>query len=138
MDRDEENKNNPLNQEAPNETETESTATDAPSADHNQEDLSEEKEIEAEYTEVEETANEEEPIVEPAASTRPTMNKEERSRVYNSVSETEEIIETSERPQKFTDQERHRRRIDRRRDGRPDRSRLAFRDGHPRQRIRNR
>ena len=91
MDRDEENKNNPLNQEAPNETETESTAADAPSADHNQEDLSEEKEIEAEYTEVEEMANEEEPIVEPAASTRPTMNKEERSRVYNSVSETEEI-----------------------------------------------
>lgn len=91
MDRDEENKNNPLDQEAPNETETESTATDAPSADHNQEDLSEETEIEAEYTEVEETANEEEPIVEPAASTRPTMNKEERARVYNSVSETEEI-----------------------------------------------
>lgn len=91
MDRDEENKNNPLDQEAPNETETESTATDAPSADHNQEDLSEEKEIEVEYTEVEETANEEEPIVEPTASTRPTMNKEERSRVYNSVSETEEI-----------------------------------------------
>ena len=69
----------------------ESTATDAPSADHIQEDLSEEKEIEAEYTEVEETASEEEPIVEPAASTRPTMNKEERSRVYKSVSETEEI-----------------------------------------------
>jgi serine protease Do len=91
MDRDEENKNNPLDKEAPNETETESTATDAPSADHNQEDLSEETEIEAEYTEVEETANEEEPIVEPAASTRPTMNKEERARVYNSVSETEEI-----------------------------------------------
>jgi serine protease Do len=91
MDRDEENKNNPLDQEAPNETETESTAADAPSADHIQEDLSEEKEIDAEYTEVEETASEEEPIVEPAASTRPTMNKEERSRVYNSVSETEEI-----------------------------------------------
>ena len=55
MDRDEENKNNPLDQEARNETETEieSTATDAPSADHNQEDLSEETEIDAEYTEVE-------------------------------------------------------------------------------------
>jgi serine protease Do len=95
MDRDEENKNNPLNQEEYNKTETESTATDAPSADHNQEDLSEETEIEAEYTEVEEPVNEEEPIVEPAASTRPTMNKEERARVYNSVSETEE---SSRRP----------------------------------------
>nr|WP_107994620.1 trypsin-like peptidase domain-containing protein [Trichococcus paludicola] len=90
MDRDEENKNNPLNQEEYNETETESTATDAPSADHNQEDLSEETEIEAEYTEVEETASEEESVVEPTASTRPTMNKEERARVYNTVNETED------------------------------------------------
>ena len=89
MDRDEENKNNPLNQEEYNETETESTATDAPSADHMQEDLSEEKEIDAEYTEVEEPAKEE-PIVEPAASARPTMNKEERARVYNTVNETED------------------------------------------------
>ena len=97
MDRNEENKNNPLDQEETyNETETEieSTAADAPSADHMQEDLSKETEIEAEieaeYTEVEETASEEEPGVEPAASTRTTMNKEERARVYNSVSETEE------------------------------------------------
>ena len=89
MDRDEENKNNPLNQEEYNETETESTATDAPSADHMQEDLSEEKEIEAEYTEVEEPAKKE-PIVEPAASARPTMNKEERARVYSTVNETED------------------------------------------------
>ena len=90
MDRDEEKKNNPFEQDAHNETETEieSTAADARSADHIQEDLSEEKEIEAEYTEIEETASEEEPIVEPAA--RATMNKEERARVYNSVSETEE------------------------------------------------
>ncbi|MFY9901978.1 MAG: hypothetical protein WAK52_05175, partial [Trichococcus sp.] len=91
MDRNEENKNNPLNpEEAYNETETEmeSTATEAPSADHNQEDLSEETEIDAEYTEIKETASEEEPVVEPAA--RATMNKEERARVYNSVSETEE------------------------------------------------
>ena len=90
MDRDEEKKNNPFEQDAHNETETEieSTAADAASADHIQEDLSEEKEIEAEYTEIEETASEEEPIVEPAA--RATMNKEERARVYNSVSETEE------------------------------------------------
>lgn len=95
MDRDEENKNNPLDQEAYNETETEieSTAADAPAADHIQEDLSEEKEIDAEYTAVEETTSEEETVVEPAA--RATMNKEERSRVYNSVSETEE---TSRRP----------------------------------------
>ena len=94
MDRDEEKKNNPFEQDAHNETETEieSTAADAASADHVQEDLSEEKEIEAEYTEIEETASEDEPIVEPAASTstRTTMNKEERARVYNSVSETEE------------------------------------------------
>jgi serine protease Do len=91
MDRDEENKKNPLDQKAYNETETEiEPTTDAPSADYMQEDLSEEKEIEAEYTEVEEPVNEEEPIVEPAASTRPTMNKEERARVYNSVSETED------------------------------------------------
>ena len=89
MDRDEENKKNPLNQEEYNETETESTASDAPSADHMQVDLSEEKEIEAEYTEVEEPAKEE-PIVEPAASARPTMNKEERARVYNTVNETED------------------------------------------------
>nr|WP_320163459.1 trypsin-like peptidase domain-containing protein [uncultured Trichococcus sp.] len=90
MDRDEENKNNPLDQEAYNETETEieSTAADAPAADHIQEDLSEEKEIDAEYTAVEETTSEEETVVEPAA--RATMNKEERSRVYNSVNETEE------------------------------------------------
>nr|WP_321379074.1 trypsin-like peptidase domain-containing protein [Trichococcus shcherbakoviae] len=93
MDRNEENKNNPLDQEVYNETETEieSTVTDASSADHMQEDLSEATEIEAEYTEVEETASEEESVVEPTASTRPTMNKEERARVYNSVSETEEI-----------------------------------------------
>ena len=89
MDRDEENKKNPLNQEEYNETETESTATDAPSADHIQEDLSEETEIEAEYTEVEEPTKEE-PIVEPAANARPTMNKEERARVYNTVNETED------------------------------------------------
>ncbi|PTQ82238.1 serine protease Do [Trichococcus patagoniensis] len=95
MDRDEENKKNPIDQEAYNETETEieSTAADAPSADHMQEDLSEETEIEAEYTEVEETASEdvvseEEPI--PESATRPTMNKEERARVYNSVSENED------------------------------------------------
>ena len=96
MDRDEENKKNPIDQEVYNETETEieSTAADAASADHVQEDLSEEKEIEAEYTEIEETASEEEePIVEPAA--RATMNKEERARVYNNVSETEE---SSRRP----------------------------------------
>ncbi|HAZ59697.1 MAG TPA: hypothetical protein DCY16_05785, partial [Trichococcus sp.] len=97
MDRDEEKKNNPFEQDAHNETETEieSTAADAASADHIQEDLSEEKEIEAEYTEIEETASEEEeePIVEPAA--RATMNKEERARVYNNVSETEE---SSRRP----------------------------------------
>lgn len=97
MDRDEEKKNNPFEQDAYNETENESTAADAPSADHIQEDLSEEKEIEAEYTEIEETASEEEkeeePIVEPAA--RSTMNKEERARVYNNVSETEE---SSRRP----------------------------------------
>ena len=93
MDRDEENKKNPIDQEVYNETETEieSTVTDASSADHMQEDLSEATEIEAEYTEVEETASEEESVVEPTASTRPTMNKEERARVYNSVSETEEI-----------------------------------------------
>ena len=50
MDRDEEKKNNPFEQDAHNETETEieSTAADAASADHIQEDLSEEKEIEAE------------------------------------------------------------------------------------------
>jgi len=97
MDRDEENKNNPLNQEeAYNETETEieSTATDAPSADHMQEDLSEEKEIEPEYTEVEEKVNEESEV-EPTTSARPTMTKEERAHVYNSVSETED---TSRRP----------------------------------------
>lgn len=88
MDRDEENKNNPLDQEAYNETETESTAADAPAADHRQEDLSEEIEVEAEYTEIEE-----EPVVEP--TTRTTMNKEERARVYNSVSDTEE---SSKRP----------------------------------------
>ena len=91
MDRDEEKKNNPFEQDAHNEMETEieSTAADAASADHIQEDLSEEKEIEAEYTEIEETASEEEePIVEPAA--RATMNKEERARVYNNVSETQE------------------------------------------------
>jgi serine protease Do len=88
MDRDEENKNNPLDQEAYNETETESTAADAPAADHRQEDLSEEIEVEAEYTEIEE-----EPVVEP--TTRATMNKEERARVYNSVSDTEE---SSKRP----------------------------------------
>ena len=96
MDRNEEKKNNPFEQDAHNEMETEieSTAADAASADHIQEDLSEEKEIEAEYTEIEETASEEEePIVEPAA--RATMNKEERARVYNSVSETEE---SSRRP----------------------------------------
>ena len=98
MDRDEENKKNPIDQEVYNETETEieSTVTDASSADHMQEDLSEATEIEAEYTEVEETASgeeEEEPIVEPAA--RATMNKEERARVYNNVSETEE---SSRRP----------------------------------------
>ena len=96
MDRDEEKKNNPFEQDAHNETETEieSTAADAASADHIQEDLSEEKEIEAEYTEIEETASEEEePIVEPAA--RATMNKEERARVYNNVSETQE---SSRRP----------------------------------------
>lgn len=93
MDRDEENKKNPIDQETYNETETEieSTVTDASSADHKQEDLSEATEIEAEYTEVGETASEEESVVEPTASTRPTMNKEERARVYNSVSETEEI-----------------------------------------------
>ena len=93
MDRNEEKKNNPFEQDAHNETETEieSTVTDASSADHMQEDLSEATEIEAEYTEVEETASEEESVVEPTASTRPTMNKEERARVYNSVSETEEI-----------------------------------------------
>ena len=85
MDRNEENKNNPLDQEAYNETE--STATDAPSADHMQEDLSKEKERDAEYTEVEATASEKEPIVEPTAG--PTMTKEERARVYNSVSENE-------------------------------------------------
>ncbi|MFY9901137.1 MAG: hypothetical protein WAK52_00910, partial [Trichococcus sp.] len=85
MDRDEENKKNPIDQEVYNETETEieSTVTDASSADHMQEDLSEATEIEAEYTEVEETASEEESVVEPTASTRPTMNKEERARVYN-------------------------------------------------------
>ena len=96
MDRDEEKKNNPFEQDAHNEMETEieSTAADAASADHIQEDLSEEKEIEAEYTEIEETASEEEePIVEPAA--RATMNKEERARVYNNVSETQE---SSRRP----------------------------------------
>ena len=96
MDRNEEKKNNPFEQDAHNEMETEieSTAADAASADHIQEDLSEEKEIEAEYTEIEETASEEEePIVEPAA--RATMNKEERARVYNNVSETEE---SSRRP----------------------------------------
>ena len=87
MDRNEENKNNPLNQEEAY-NETESTATEAPTADHNQKDLSEETEIDAEYTEIKETASEEEPVVEPAA--RATMNKEERARVYNSVSETEE------------------------------------------------
>ena len=91
MDRDEENKKNPIDQEVYNETETEieSTVTDASSADHMQEDLSEATEIEAEYTEVEETASEEESVVEPTASTRPTMNKEERARVYNSVIENE-------------------------------------------------
>lgn len=96
MDRNEEKKNNPFEQDAHNEMETEieSTAADAASADHIQEDLSEEKEIEAEYTEIEETpSEEEEPIVEPAA--RATMNKEERARVYNNVSETEE---SSRRP----------------------------------------
>ena len=48
MDRDEEKKNNPFEQDAHNEMETEieSTAADAGSADHIQEDLSEEKEIE--------------------------------------------------------------------------------------------
>ena len=88
MDRDEENKKNPIDQEVYNETETEieSTVTDASSADQSQEDSSGETEIEVEYTEGGE------PIVEPAASTRPTMNKEERARVYNSVSETEEIL----------------------------------------------
>lgn len=86
MDRNEENKNNPLDQEASYETETEmeSTAADAPSADHNQESLSEGTEIDAEYTEVEE------PVAEQAASARPTMNREERARVYNSVNGNEE------------------------------------------------
>lgn len=87
MDRDEENKNNPIDQEAYKGTE--STAADVSSADYLQEDLSEEKEMDAEYTELEATVNEE-PVAEPAVSARPTMNKEERSRVYNSVSETEE------------------------------------------------
>ena len=96
MDRNEENKNNPLNQETYNEMEpeTESTAADAPAADHVQEDLSEEKEIEAEFIEVDDTVDEE-PEVAPTASAGPTLNKEERARVYNSVNPNEE---SSRRP----------------------------------------